>query len=79
MFVPRRAWGANDRLAYGLIGAGGRGRYLNSNFQKLGARVRRRRAKCTSRTWRRRWRTRRTPRSYVDYHELLGQAAWMPW
>ena len=31
------AWGANDRLAYGLIGAGGRGRYLKDNFQKLGA------------------------------------------
>jgi predicted dehydrogenase len=37
LFIPRRAWGANDRLAYGLIGAGGRGRYLNQNFQKLGA------------------------------------------
>jgi len=24
LFVPRRAWGANDRLAYGLVGAGGR-------------------------------------------------------
>ncbi len=37
LFIPRQAWGANDRLAYGLIGAGGRGRYLNHNFQKLGA------------------------------------------
>src|ERR1700753_1621542 len=37
LFIPRSAWGANDRLAYGLIGAGGRGRYLNRNFQKLGA------------------------------------------
>ncbi len=37
MFVPRSAWGANDRLSYGLIGAGGRGRYLSRNFQKLGA------------------------------------------
>src|ERR1039458_1329043 len=37
LFIPRRAWGANDRLVYGLIGAGGRGRYLNPNFQKLGA------------------------------------------
>jgi predicted dehydrogenase len=37
LFIPRSAWGANDRLAYGLIGAGGRGRYLNQNFQKLGA------------------------------------------
>ena len=37
MFVPRSAWGANDRLSFGLIGAGGRGRYLTGNFQKLGA------------------------------------------
>ncbi len=37
LFVSRSAWGANERLAYGLIGAGGRGRYLNRNFQKLGA------------------------------------------
>lgn len=37
LFVPRSAWGANDRLAYGLVGAGGRGRYLNQSFQKLGA------------------------------------------
>ena len=37
MFIPRRAWGANDRLAFGLIGAGGRGRYLTTNFIKLGA------------------------------------------
>ncbi len=37
LLVPRRAWGANDRLAYGLIGAGGRGRYLAQNFRKLGA------------------------------------------
>src|ERR1700757_2358471 len=37
LFVPRSAWGANDRLTYGLIGAGGRGRYLNQHFQKLGA------------------------------------------
>ena len=37
MFVPRSAWGANDRLSFGLIGAGGRGRYLTQNFLKLGA------------------------------------------
>ncbi len=37
LFVPSSAWGANDRLTYGLIGAGGRGRYLNQNFKKLGA------------------------------------------
>ena len=37
MFIPRSAWGANDRLAFGLIGAGGRGRYLTQTFLKLGA------------------------------------------
>jgi len=37
LFIPRRAWGANDKMAYGLIGAGGRGRYLSRVFQKLGA------------------------------------------
>ena len=37
LFIPRSAWGANDRLSYGLIGSGGRGRYLNTMFQKLGA------------------------------------------
>lgn len=37
LFVPRSAWGANDRLSFGLIGAGGRGRYLTQNFLKLGA------------------------------------------
>lgn len=37
LFVPRSAFGANDRITYGLIGSGGRGRYLNRNFQKLGA------------------------------------------
>ncbi|MFN0170132.1 MAG: Gfo/Idh/MocA family protein [Bryobacteraceae bacterium] len=37
LFVPSSAFGANDRMTYGLIGAGGRGRYLSRNFQKLGA------------------------------------------
>jgi predicted dehydrogenase len=37
LFIPRRAWGANDRLSYGIIGPGGRGRYLNRVFQQLGA------------------------------------------
>jgi hypothetical protein len=31
MFVPRSAWGANDRLAYGLLGSGGRGRSLRAD------------------------------------------------
>ena len=37
LFVPKSAWGANERPTYALIAAGGRGRYLNRNFQKLGA------------------------------------------
>lgn len=37
MFIPQSAFGANDRITYGLMGAGGRGRYLSREFQKLGA------------------------------------------
>ena len=36
LFIPASAFGANDRLAYGLIATGGRGRYLNRIFQKQG-------------------------------------------
>ncbi|MEK7408367.1 MAG: Gfo/Idh/MocA family oxidoreductase [Acidobacteriota bacterium] len=36
-FVPNSARGANDRPAYGLIGSGGRGRWLSRAFQQLGA------------------------------------------
>ncbi|MDP2995935.1 MAG: Gfo/Idh/MocA family oxidoreductase [Bryobacterales bacterium] len=36
LFVPSSAWGANDRPNYALIGAGGRGRYLNRIFQQDG-------------------------------------------
>jgi predicted dehydrogenase len=37
LFVPRSAWGANDRIVYGVIATGGRGRFLNRTFLKLGA------------------------------------------
>ena len=37
LLVQRTAWGANDRPAYGMIGTGNRGRWLNRTFQKLGA------------------------------------------
>jgi predicted dehydrogenase len=37
LFVPRSAWGANDRPAYGVIGTGSRGRYVNAVFQAQGA------------------------------------------
>lgn len=37
LFVPHSAFGANDRLSFGLIGGGGRGRYLTERFLKQGA------------------------------------------
>jgi predicted dehydrogenase len=72
LFVPRSAWGANDRLAYGLVGAGGRGQYLNGNFQKLGA-------ECVAIAEVYEPHTqsalKQSPqaKTYVDYHDLLAQ------
>lgn len=37
LFIPSSAFGANDKLTFGLIATGGRGRYLLDKFQKLGA------------------------------------------
>lgn len=37
LFVARGAFGANDRITYGVIATGGRGRYLNKHFQAVGA------------------------------------------
>lgn len=37
LFVPSSAFGANDRIQYGLIAAGGRGRYVSTVFEKKGA------------------------------------------
>ncbi len=37
LLVPKRAFGANDRLTYGVIGTGSRASWLNQAFQKLGA------------------------------------------
>lgn len=36
LYVPQSAFGANDRITYGVIAVGGRGRYLNQKFSKLG-------------------------------------------
>jgi predicted dehydrogenase len=73
LFVPRSAWGANDRLSFGLIGAGGRGRYLTTNFLKLGAECvaiaevydlnREAAAKIAPQA-----------KTYIDYQELLQQS-----
>ena len=72
LFVPRSAWGANDRLAYGLIGSGGRGRYLQGNFQKLGA-------ECVAiaevyePNLQSALKTTPEAKTYVEYHDLLAQ------
>jgi predicted dehydrogenase len=72
LLVPRNARGANDRVAYGLIGAGGRGRYLNQNFQKLGA-------ECVAiaevyePNLQRGLEQAPNAKRYTDYHDLLAQ------
>jgi len=72
LFVPRSAFGANDRIAYGLIGSGGRGRYLQGNFQKLGA-------ECVAvaevydRNLNAALKATPDAKPYVDYHDLLAQ------
>ena len=73
MFVPRSVWGANDRLAYGLIGSGGRGRYLNDSFQKLGAEcvaV----AEVYAPNLESGLKNSPNAKGYVDYHEVLAQS-----
>jgi predicted dehydrogenase len=37
LFIPQSAFGANDRISYGVIATGGRGRYVSGIFRKLGA------------------------------------------
>jgi len=72
LFVPRAAWGANDRIAYGLIGSGGRGRYLQGNFQKLGA-------ECVAiaevyePNLNAALKATPSAKTYTDYHDLLAQ------
>jgi predicted dehydrogenase len=59
-------------LAYGLIGAGGRGRYLNQSFKKLGAEcvaV----AEVYAPNSQEALKDSPAARTYVDYHDLLAQ------
>jgi predicted dehydrogenase len=72
LLASANAWGANDRLTYGIIGTGGRGRYLNEKFQKAGAQCLAlcdvyepylQQAKQTS----------PDAKTYLDYNELLGR------
>jgi len=70
LFVPRSAWGANNRPNFALIGAGGRGRYLNRIFQQDGP-------KCVAiaevyePNMEEALKGAPGARRYVDYHELL--------
>ena len=74
LFVPRRAFGANDRISYGLIGSGGRGRTLNRAFQKVGAQCV---ALCDVYEPHLDLARKDSPadvKTYVDYHDLLAQS-----
>jgi predicted dehydrogenase len=72
MFVPRKAWGANDRLSYAVIATGGRGRYLNRIFQKLGNECV---ALCDVYDVHLDLAKKDSPqaKTYLDYHDLLAQ------
>ena len=73
LFIPSTAFGANDRLAFGLIGAGGRGRYLQQTFLKLGA-------ECVAvaevydLNTAEALKVAPAAKTYIDYHELLKQS-----
>src|SRR5258708_4693040 len=73
LLVPRRAFGANDRVAYAVIGTGGRGRALNRVFQKQGAQCV---ALCDVYEPNLQAAQKDSPadaKTYVDYHDLLAQ------
>lgn len=73
MFVPQSAFGANDRIAYGLIAGGGRGRYLNRYFQKLGAQCVAL-AEVYQYNLEEAQKDAKDAKPYVDYRELLQQS-----
>ncbi|MBI1898470.1 MAG: Gfo/Idh/MocA family oxidoreductase [Acidobacteria bacterium] len=72
LFLPKSALGANGRVAYGLIATGGRGRYLNRIFQKLGAECV---ALCDIYEPNLQAAQKDSPEAkpYIDYHELLAR------
>ncbi|MGD0577642.1 MAG: Gfo/Idh/MocA family oxidoreductase [Bryobacteraceae bacterium] len=72
LFVPRSAFGANDRVAYGVIATGGRGRYLNKKFQTAGCQAV---AMCDVYEPNLQAALKDSPdaKGYVDYRELLAQ------
>jgi predicted dehydrogenase len=73
LFVPQSAFGANDRITYGVIATGGRGRYLNRNFQAVGAQCV---ALCDVYEPNLEAAKKESPadaKTYIDYRELLEQ------
>jgi predicted dehydrogenase len=72
LFIPKSAWGANDRISYGLIATGGRGRYLQRIFNKQGAQCV---ALCDVYEPNLEAAKKQSPdaKTYLDYHELLQQ------
>lgn len=71
--VPATVRGANDRITYGVIGTGSRGRYLNRKFQQLGAQCV---ALCDVYDQHLQLAVKESPpgvKTYVDYQELLAQ------
>ena len=72
LFIPRRAFGANDRPAFGIIGTGNRGGWLHPAFMKLGAECV---AVCdTYEPYMERARALSPAgcKTYADYHELIA-------
>lgn len=72
LFIPKSVFGANDRPAYGMIGTGNRGRWLNRAFQSLGARC-----VALSDVYQpylelARKESPADARPYIDYHDLLA-------
>ena len=72
LFSPSSAFGANDKLTFGLIATGGRGRYLQDKFQKLGAQCV---AICDVYEPNLKLAQKIAPEAkpYANYHELLNQ------
>ena len=72
LFIPRRAFGANDRPSFGIIGTGNRGGGLHTTFMKLGAECA---AVCdTYEPYMERARALSPAgcKTYADYHELIA-------
>ena len=72
LFVPRTAFGANDKLTYGVIATGGRGQYLNKKFMKTPCQPV---AMCDVYEPNLQAALKDSPdaKGYLDYHELLAQ------